>query len=260
MKSGDKWLLAGGAIIGLAALMWYGDREVKNMSETFAKNFKLPDLPLAGGINVTLPNITMPNVNVTMPDINIATPDLSGLGTLLGRSQQAQDLTAQWNAFQSLWNNTFNNQGTPLGGKYPVVYDASYKPPQVASDYLPPIQDMLKQGGLFVSKNDKAVKPATKSTAEGGNGIFVENGDKDYYVQDNSMYGRAGMPMPESLISKPQLAPIDMMSQNYSSRGYNGTVGGYVDELNKAQPGAGDRWISRIKSLDEKARRMEFGF
>lgn len=187
MGSSDKYILAGIVIAGIAGLMWYGERQVKNASESFAKALTLPN------INVAMPSITMPNVSVTMPDINMSGPDINGIAALLGQSHQYQD----WNAgFEELKKLLGQNQGAPIGGTYPAT-----KTTQVPVNY-----DVINQyngGGLLPDITSKLSgvidmkKDTNKSTSAGGNGIFVENGDKDYYIPDNSLYGgSSGMPAP----------------------------------------------------------------
>lgn len=262
MGSMDKWILGAAGLVGIAALMWYGDREVKNASETFAKNLSLPSFNFA-------PNVALPNISI-MP--NISTPDMSGLFGFLQNSQQYKDYNSMWDALNKALG---QNLGTPIGGTYPIVGNTQQVlfDNKVISQYDNTSNGLLPNifGGLML-KNDTAVKQPTKTTSQGGNGIFVENVDNDYLAPD-SLSGYAqhlvgGTSNPyynelEQQLATKNTAPASITSIEdniYNTKGYSGTVSGYRDVLNSQIRGAGDKWLNRIKDLDANARRMEFGF
>lgn len=210
MGSSDKWILAGGAIALLAGLMWWGDKVVKDASSEFAKGLKLPDLPLSGGVNLTLPSFN-PTVTVAAPDLSGATSlfktvlDQGYKNSIAGQTQNSIDELMKW--LQGL-----SSQGTPLGGTYPV-----------STSGTPVIGSMPDITGIFKAANQATLDPgrtpypsvqAPRSTSEGGNSIFVENGDNDYYIPDTSMYGKAGLPAQTKQVSSlmPELT-IDTSNQ-----------------------------------------------
>lgn len=189
MGSSNKWLLAGAGLVGLAVLMWYGDRAIKTGSESFGKGLtsglKFPDL------SVTMPSfnptVTMPNISLQMPGVNIFNNDL----------QKAMDAAAAGvksnipglNGVMSLFDSqpaqvpTVNRLELPKTTPYNYQLDLTQiNNPNMWSS-SPGVTGMAKR---------------PKSTSEGGNSIFVENGENDYYVEDKSLYGgNSGMPTPE---------------------------------------------------------------
>lgn len=224
MASHDKWLWLGAGLAALAALMWYGDKLVKDASNEFAKGIKLPDLPLAGGVNVTLPSVN--------PTINVQAPDMSGVYTGMtdlfkNAMNQAKDqtgLSSLEKLFQQYLGNN-KDQGTPLGGTYPVIPGGT-----PVTGEMPKITEIIKANTPTDPNRQpyENIIPPLKSTSEGGSGIFVENGNNDYYVKDNSLYGgNSGMPAPvqnnkpaETIIPTINLDTIAQYSKNQATYQY----------------------------------------
>lgn len=237
-KTGDKLLIGGALLAGLAALMWYGDKLVKDASNSFAKGLQLPNF------SVTMPSITMPNI--TMPNVNVSLGSgISGLGDALSQSQQYKDLQAKYNALQDALNKKV--QPAYTGPTQPAENTMLWSGNTNAARKA----DIEKNGigPLFASSPVVPSSPAGSSSA-GGGGIWVPDPKVQgggYYVQDNSLYGgSSGMPSP--------VVPSSSGSQNttfegkaYSTRGYSGTVGGYRDYLNSVYPGQGDSWLTKAK-------------
>lgn len=199
------WLGLGAIVMAVLSL---GPNFASKMAGAFAKDLK-PE------VNVTMPSITFPSFNPTInvPDYSQAYKDaysLFGKGVDLGI--QNSPIGAGLNTYEQLeawWNaKTSKPAGTQFGQQYPIINDGTYKS-NLSSTYLPPIQDIFRSANNM----DTVKKDPQKSTGEGGNGIFVENGDKDYYVPDNSLYGgSSGMPAP---VNTTQAAPIKEQAPLY---------------------------------------------
>lgn len=176
----DKWLIGGGLLVGLAGLMWYADNLVKGASKSFAEGIKLPALPLSGGINVTMPSITLPNINLGGFNLsNLEKGVIDGLKTASPLPNSTDQQILDWiNQVRPGW--IFSKSADP--GATPLPSDVRTS---TLSGWFQGIQDTFSAPII-----------PTKSTSEGGNGIRVENGDNDYYVPDNSLYGSSGMPKP----------------------------------------------------------------
>lgn len=214
----DKLLIGGGLLAGIAALMWYGDKLVKDASSSFAKSLTLPD--------IVFPSFN-PTINV--PDyskgINDAMSQAFKLGyekSILGQSQNSlEELQKLFNGLlpQQQQQPLYNVNGTNVY-KVPVTATGPSQPQ--TESWLPPITQLLAQGGIGTATAPK--KDPVKSTSEGGNGIFVENGDKDYYVPDNSLYGgNSGMPAPvqEQPAQQPEQSPYILYGKIEDIREHN---------------------------------------
>lgn len=204
MASKDTLMLGLLGIGGLALAMWYGDKLVKDASNSFAKGLQLPALPLSGGVNVTLPSFS-PNITVQTPDITKygdyfkaaaeQTYNTSPIGSGLNTLQVINDFVNQQLNKPQVQAPLYTVNQHPI---YSVPVSQVKTIPTDTGSFLPDITGILQKGLTL-----KEVKPQpNKSTSEGGNGIRVENGDNDYYVEDKSLYGDKGMPAPQ------QPAPI----------------------------------------------------
>lgn len=188
MKTTDKIIIGGGLLVGIAGLMWYGNKLVTDGANAFAKGIQFPS------INLSLPSFN-PTINV--PDYSAVNKSIfDGLQAVYKQTPayDAEKLYGEIKGYiDSLFpqsNNTLYNVNGVKVQKVPVVSSGSQTTPD---GWLPPIQNIFDSGGLFITDNN-----TKKSTSTGGKGIFVENGDKDYYVPDNSLYGgSSGMPVPQ---------------------------------------------------------------
>lgn len=194
-------LAAGGAaaIYGGAAI----ERGIKGWKPfgDWTPGSNLPQMPT---INVSLPyNIgTGQNLEQLKAEWDRERQELIDLFPKLqpiGSGQNIDELTKFLNGlFQ-------RNQVTPLGGTYPIVPGA-----QVTGS-MPDITGIIAQANQAIAQGNgpyggAAIVP-TKSASEGGGGIRVENGENDYYIPDNSLYGgSSGMPVQST--SAPVSSPI----------------------------------------------------
>lgn len=247
MVSKDEILIGGGLLAGLALIMWYGDKLVKDGSKSLAENLKLP---FSGGVNVTMPNIA-----VGMPSINLG---LSGLGDLLNSKEVKAAEKGAVNTVPGLaaiWDYIMNHQTqTQTQTKATTTYNG---PLQSNQERAKAIQDgSFFSGGIFTSSPVGALNPTSKnqvSTSGGGNGIWVTDPKVQgggYYVQDNSQYGWSGLPASSAPIvpSASSSGSGSLASKSYHTKGYDGTVGGYRDYLNTIFSGQGDAWYGKVQS------------
>lgn len=243
MASSDKWLIAGGLIAGLAAIMWYGDKLVKDGSKSLAENLKLP---FSGGVNVTMPNITV------APSVSL---DTSGLSQVLGSKEvkaAEQGIANTVPGLAAIWDYINNHQKTQAAPT--TTYNG---PLQSTQERAKAIQDgSFFAGGIFTTNPAGSLNPTSKNqtpTSAGGNGIWVADPKVQgggYYVQDNSKYGWAGLPSSSAPIvpSAPSSGSGSLDSKSYHTKGYDGTVGGYRDYLNSVLPGQGNSWFEHVQS------------
>lgn len=229
-KSGlEKYLVPGAILAGALAFsgaiawgIWDMGKNVKSGLEKGIGNGLGSFLP---DVNVTMPSIRLPDVN--LPSINLGV-GISGLGDKL-----VQEATT-W--FQG---STPNSTGPIVPASNPLSSANTNQARKAA------VQDgTFWSGGIFTSDLTAPPTPSVqKSTGEGGNGIFVENGDKDYYVPDNSLYGgSSGMPAPQVVKSDSPVvpsaptitnAPEDFKAVEEWSKKNSGTAlgGWYVDSV-----------------------------
>lgn len=243
MKTSDEILIGGGLLAGLALVMWYGDKLVKDGSKSFAENLKLP---FSGGINVT-----MPNISVGMPSINLG---ISGLGDWLNKAAGAAEKGVLDNVpGASAVIAALTPQPGYTGPTQPASSTMLSSANTNASRKASVEAGTFWNGGMFT---DNSLLPASSiklSTSAAGNGIWVTDPKVQgggYYVQDNSMYGKAGMPAQSSPIvpSASSSGSGSLAEKSYHTRGYDGTVGGYRDYLNTIFPGQGNTWYDKVQS------------
>lgn len=185
----DKYWIAGGAIALLAGFMWWGQNTVDKASKTFAENLKLP---FSGGVNVT-----MPNISVGLPSINLG---ISGLGDLMN-SKQAQAVEAGVKnnvpGLNALWDLITNHQQSTIAtvnAESTRLASANTNENRKAAIEA----GTFFAGGIFAAADGLNPTSANRTdTSQGGNGIWVTDPKVQgggYYIPDNSMYGKDGMP------------------------------------------------------------------
>lgn len=244
-KTGDKLLIGGAILAGLAAIMWYGDKLVKDASNSFAKGITLPSFS---------PSVTLPNVNVTLPNINlgitnwtdqagkIAEAAATGVASVLPGGLAIAGMLGQGNQTPAYTGPTQPASSTRLSSNNT---NASRK----ADIEKNGIGALFSSNPLQPTQNSQPANGSLFSNSVGGGGIWVPDPKVQgggYYIADNSLYGgSSGMPAP-STPTVPS-APQTFEGKAYSTRGYTGTVGGYHDYLNSQQPGQGDSWLTKAK-------------
>lgn len=174
-RNNTGWIiLAGGIVVAaLAASVSIGAQAAKGLRE---------------GVGDLFDGFKTPSINVQMPSINL--PDTSGqaamLGYLLGTGYGTGYKIAE-------------NLGEKTGETARNVWD-TYRPGIIwpKPDYTATagtLAALMPELGIATGRNMTDQK---KSTSQGGSGIFVENGENDYYVKDNSLYSKeSGMPAPQ---------------------------------------------------------------
>lgn len=186
------------AAIGAGAIV-FGSKVAKGMERgigDLGKNIQLPSF------SFSMPDIKMPDIK--MPDITLPSITVPNIVMPSDNTQIAKAITEGLKNASPLPNST-EQMLIDLINQYRPGYIIPKQPDPGAT----PLPSDTKTGTLagWFSGIQKDFTPSqaapTKSTSQGGNGIFVENGDKDYYVPDNSLYGgNSGMPIPQAAPTK----------------------------------------------------------
>lgn len=226
------WLIAAAAAVAAlgAAAIYVGGKAEKGLKDGVGSLFSGFQMP---SINLAMPNITMPSIN--LGGFNLGNGDIAkAIGEGLKNASPLpnsvdQGLIDLFNKYRPGW--IFQKPADPGATPLPSGYKAS-----TLAGWFQGVQNTFTPA-----------VPSTKSTGEGGNGIFVENGNDDYYVPDNSLYGSSGMPKPAE--SVPTGTPIIPTINPGTVAQYSKDTAAYQYGSNSVIPHAAQLTEHKVKKI-----------
>lgn len=175
--------LAIGGLVALYGLAWVTGQSLgKKIGDGLYGGLSNIKMPFAGGVNLTTPNIYFPDIK--LPDVNIGTA--SGGGAI----------TSVWNLVTRK-DQVDGYTGTTVPASSTILASANTNSARKAQLDA----GTFWQGGVFVDPDDRDIPPAvttSRAVDANGGGIWVPDPKVQgggYYIADNSVYGKAGLPL-----------------------------------------------------------------